>query len=377
MSKRTTGVNDKMIKKVIMVYNAVCVFLAGYVVVGMLYYKMQEPGKFVCNVSARVDDPEAAKFIAWVFWVFYAQKFWEFCDTWFFILRRSFRQVTFLHIFHHSSITFVVGTILKFDYSGDMFLPIFLNALVHVLMYSHYLVTALGIKSWWRQYLTSLQLAQFCLISLQSAVAYSRGPSCGAPDWAKVIMILYMCSMLFLFGKFFVKRYIQKDTSANMDGVITTKAFTPEYITYQGTAVLGAKGTAKIELPLGAKTMTSRGSRVNLAYVFLPRRPCSPNSFAHLFAQHRQPSTTLALALTFTLIRSYQLTAIGASMPGLFVESEVDTAPDSNQAKNEAPSFSVSGGKEGAKVSWQVACERVERPARKQKSPLPCCPQQQ
>ena len=123
--------------------------------------------------------------------------------------------------------------------------------------------------------------------------------------------------------------------------------------------------------------MTSRGSRVNLAYVFLPRRPCSPNSFAHLFAQHRQPSTTLALALTFTLIRSYQLTAIGASMPGLFVESEVDTAPDSNQAKNEAPSFSVSGGKEGAKVSWQVACERVERPARKQKSPLPCCPQQQ
>ena len=69
---------------------------------------------------------------------------------------------------------------------GDMFLPIFLNALVHVLMYSHYLVTALGIKSWWRQYLTSLQLAQFCLISLQSAVAYSRGPSCGAPDWAKV-----------------------------------------------------------------------------------------------------------------------------------------------------------------------------------------------
>lgn len=70
-----------------------------------------------------------------------------------------------------------------------MFLPIFLNALVHVLMYSHYLVTALGIKSWWRQYLTSLQLAQFCLISLQSAVAYSRGPSCGAPDWAKVTWI--------------------------------------------------------------------------------------------------------------------------------------------------------------------------------------------
>ena len=33
-------------------------------------------------------------------------------------------------------------------------------------------------------------------------------------------MICYMLSMLFLFGKFFFKRYIKKDTSANMDGVI-------------------------------------------------------------------------------------------------------------------------------------------------------------
>ena len=46
--------------------------------------------------------------------------------------------------------------------------------------------------------------------------------------------------------------------------------------------------------------MTSRGSRVNLAY---------------------------------------QLTAIGASMPGLFVENEIDTAPDNNQAKDEPPCF--------------------------------------
>lgn len=57
------------------------------------------------------------------------------------------QQVTFLHLFHHSSITLVVGSILRFDYSGDMFLPIVLNSIVHVLMYSHYFVTALGIKT--------------------------------------------------------------------------------------------------------------------------------------------------------------------------------------------------------------------------------------
>jgi hypothetical protein len=52
-------------------------------------------------------------------------------------------------------------------------------------------------------------------------------------------MILYMCSMLFLFGKFFVKRYIQKDTSANMDGVITTKVghfYNPKILTRARTS---------------------------------------------------------------------------------------------------------------------------------------------
>merc|ERR550514_432019 len=176
-------------------YGTSCGFLAGYVVYGMIRAKLSNPGRFACNPTDRTEDGE---YLAWVFWVFFAQKFWEFLDTFFFILRKSFRQVTFLHIFHHCSINIVVGLILPHDYNGDMFLSIFLNAVVHVLMYSHYLVTALGIKSWWRQYLTSLQLLQFCAISVQSAIAYWTGPACGSPDFAKVLMVGYMGSMLVL-----------------------------------------------------------------------------------------------------------------------------------------------------------------------------------
>lgn len=337
MKNRKVGLfPDKTIKRIIMVYNAVCVALAGYVVVGISAVKLQNPGQFVCNNPAEVQDRESAEFVAWVFWVFYAQKFWEFCDTWFFLLRRSFRQVTFLHIFHHSSITIVVGTILRFDYSGDMFLPILLNALVHVLMYSHYLVTALGIKSWWRQYLTSLQLLQFCLISVQSVLAYSNGPTCGSPDWAKVVMVLYMGSMLILFGQFFVKRYINKDTQASMAGVITTKLWEPEYMVYHGVQTLDKNGAAVIDLPLSAKRLTSRPSRVNLMY---------------------------------------QLTPVGAAMPSLYVASEVDCAAAASA--DTPPSFQVQGGVRGAKICWQVACERVERTLTRRKNPIPCCPQQQ
>merc|ERR550514_2085589 len=129
-------------------YGTSCGFLAGYVVYGMIRAKLSNPGRFACNPTDRTEDGE---YLAWVFWVFFAQKFWE-----------------------------------------------FLNAVVHVLMYSHYLVTALGIKSWWRQYLTSLQLLQFCAISVQSAYAYWSGPTCGSPDFAKVLMVAYMGSMLVL-----------------------------------------------------------------------------------------------------------------------------------------------------------------------------------
>ncbi|CAM9315700.1 unnamed protein product [Choristocarpus tenellus] len=42
-----------------------------------------------------------------------------------------------------------------------MYLPIMLNSLVHVLVYLHYVFTALGMNSWWGPYLAGLQLTQF------------------------------------------------------------------------------------------------------------------------------------------------------------------------------------------------------------------------
>lgn len=202
MRHRTEGLK---LKPIIVAYNIICVVLAGYVVVGIILFKLETPGSFACNpLLTNVPGQE----LAFVFWVFYAQKYWEFCDTWFYILRKSFRQVTFLHLFHHSSITLVVGSIIQFDFNGDMYLPILLNAIVHVLMYSHYLLTACGIKSWWRPYLTSLQISQFLAISSQSYLAYIGGSSCGAPDFAKLILICYMASMIILFLNFFVRRYI-------------------------------------------------------------------------------------------------------------------------------------------------------------------------
>ena len=65
----------------------------------------------ICNPIS--NEVEALAILP-VFIMFYLQKFFEFFDTWFFVLRKSARQVSFLHLFHHSSITIVVGFILPF-----------------------------------------------------------------------------------------------------------------------------------------------------------------------------------------------------------------------------------------------------------------------
>jgi hypothetical protein len=140
--------------------------------------------------------------------VYYAQKFLEFGDTLFFILRTRFRQLTLLHVYHHVSITLITALFLRYDVNADNYLPAAANSAVHVLMYSHYLAAAFGVDTFWKKQLTSLQLVQFGGVLAQSAVAAWRGPACGFPEWLKAVMVAYQVSMLALFGAFFVNSYL-------------------------------------------------------------------------------------------------------------------------------------------------------------------------
>lgn len=186
---------------ILLTYDALNITLTAYICYSTFMYKLKS-GMLLCNsISNDADGHRIAK----VFVLFYLQKYLEFFDTWFFILRKSYRQVTFLHLFHHSSITVVVGSILPFDYNGDMYLPIMLNSANHMLIYLHYLLATLGIHSFWSSYITSLQLIQFIAIFGQSLLSYRIGPTCGSPDFAKLLMIFYMGSMIALFINFLLQ----------------------------------------------------------------------------------------------------------------------------------------------------------------------------
>lgn len=85
----------------------------------------------------------------------------------FFILRKKQNQVTFLHVYHHTITSICSWLYVKFLPGQQGAVIIFLNSLVHVIMYTYYLISALGPKYkkylWWKKYMTWIQLVKSSL----------------------------------------------------------------------------------------------------------------------------------------------------------------------------------------------------------------------
>ena len=74
-------------------------------------------------------------------------------------------------------------------------------------MYTHYLLASYKINNPLKKYLTSIQIIQFLLIIIHSIYGYIYR-SIHINDTK--IQILYMISMLSLFGNFYIKKYMIK-----------------------------------------------------------------------------------------------------------------------------------------------------------------------
>ncbi|GBM69375.1 Elongation of very long chain fatty acids protein 1, partial [Araneus ventricosus] len=87
-----------------------------------------------------------------------------------FVLRKKDSQIIFLHVFHHTTVPVIAWLGVSYGPGGyNSFYPM-VNSFVHVWMYLYYGLASLGPESQkylgWKKYLTSLQLAQFAVVSL-------------------------------------------------------------------------------------------------------------------------------------------------------------------------------------------------------------------
>jgi hypothetical protein len=127
------------------------------------------------------------------------------------------QQLSFLHIYHHSSIGLIWGFLINNGVgNGTAAYGCFINSIIHFIMYGHYLITSLGYKNPFKMYITQLQLLQFscCIIHSFTVLLYENI----VPKKYAYLELSYHMSMFFLFNNFYKKSYKKKTLYIDSEG---------------------------------------------------------------------------------------------------------------------------------------------------------------
>lgn len=200
------------LRSIIIPYNLILVVLSTF-----LFYEFLMSGwgtgySFLCQEVDYSYSPQGLRMmrVCWWFWI---SKHIEFLDTYFFIARKKFRQVSFLHVFHH---TLMAGTWwlgVKYSAGGLGTFHALINSFVHMVMYSYYAIAAMGPKYqkyiWWKKYLTSFQMIQFVAIFGHMINIIWFYPDCKFPQAFKYIIAAYGTIFFVLFSNFWIENYIK------------------------------------------------------------------------------------------------------------------------------------------------------------------------
>lgn len=188
------------LKHLMQVYNVMQILLNAYMIGGFAYTTY--PNIIAYNIPYS-DNLE------YYMYVHYLSKYFDYFDTIFIILKKNDRQLSFLHIFHHSSVPIIWGLLLHVGHAnGSASVYCILNSIVHLLMYSHYFITSLGYHNPYKTMVTRAQLIQFITF-----ITYSTGSLFWEiiyPMEVSYIGIGYSIFMVFLFSNFYIKNYLKQ-----------------------------------------------------------------------------------------------------------------------------------------------------------------------
>ncbi|KRK01646.1 uncharacterized protein Dyak_GE20239, isoform B [Drosophila yakuba] len=184
------------------------IFLNGHICLELLTASLSLGYNLGCQPCRVSYNPDEMRVTA-AFWWFYISKILEFADTAFFILRHKWNQLSFLHVYHHSTMFLFCWIFVKWLPTGSVFFPTMINSFVHVIMYTYYALSVLGPRVrkflWWKRYLTGLQLVQFIIVFVWASQSIFLG--CDYGKWLTPIGAAYMVPFLVMFGKFYVQKY--------------------------------------------------------------------------------------------------------------------------------------------------------------------------
>ncbi|KAJ8918567.1 hypothetical protein NQ315_013072 [Exocentrus adspersus] len=167
-----------------------------------------------CEPCDHSYTPEALR-IARVVYVYFLAKMVELLDTVFFVLRKKDKQITFLHCYHHTTMAMISWAVVKYYPGGHCTFIGLINSFVHVIMYSYYLLAALGPQVqkflWSKKYITTIQLVQFCIVFVHTSQLIFT--DCGYPKWPVPLALPNIVFFYYLFTDFYNMAYKKEGTN--------------------------------------------------------------------------------------------------------------------------------------------------------------------
>ncbi|XP_058816151.1 elongation of very long chain fatty acids protein AAEL008004-like [Topomyia yanbarensis] len=161
-----------------------------------------------CQPVDWTESPPAMR-VARGCYVYFLAKLSELLDTVFFTLRKKDKQISFLHLYHHTVMPMISWGATKYYPGGHGTFIGVINSFVHIVMYSYYMMAAMGPQFhkylWWKKYITDLQMIQFGMAFMHSAQLLWT--DCGYPRWSVCFTLPNAIFFYMLFNDFYKNTY--------------------------------------------------------------------------------------------------------------------------------------------------------------------------
>lgn len=203
-------------------YNVSQIMLCAYMTLESVFLAYRNNYHWLpCNEFNPTNPP-----VANLLWLFYVSKVWDFWDTIFIVVGKKWRQLSFLHVYHHITIFLFYWLNSHVNYDGDIYLTITLNGFIHTVMYTYYFIcmhtrvpeTGKSLPIWWKSSLTMMQMIQF--VTMMSQGTYLIATQCTtSSSRVTVAYIVYILSLFILFAQFFVESYVKPKKSKKIKSV--------------------------------------------------------------------------------------------------------------------------------------------------------------